>query len=1177
MIQYVNIGGQPNDGSGDLLRTAFAKINESILHLSELADASIVDIKNMISSPNDLAHIFIGNSDITTLFSPISHDHNSVYSLLGHHHNSAYASLGHNHNGVYSLLGHDHGGLYSLDTHIHDERYSLLVHAHPEYEGGGTVDTNGWFELMNPGLPNEYLRVKKPLSGDYDIQAFGFSGMLPSPLIDNLPIASATVFGVIKVGANLTITNGVLSADAVGGGGSVNISGVPVANQLAVWHTADTIKGLPGITFDGTTLFVQGNVVAQGEISAFQGTAPGSWWDSMPVATDTTLGGIMYNASQFEVVLGSFQIKAGVLVPASHQHSWADITSGKPTTISGYGITDAFNGAFSSLTGKPTTKAGYGITNVPDISGTPLVDQVAIWTDADTQKGSPNMKFDGTTLSIVGNIIATGEISAFQGTAPGNWWDSMPWATSTTLGGIKYDPAIFERNVGDQLTIKPGVVSGASHDHNTLYFLKAETTSAISVAIANLVASSPATLDTLNELATALGNDPNFATTVSTSIGLKAPINNPTFTGTVSGITKTMVGLGNVDNTSDANKPVSSAQQTALNLKATIGVNPAISRLAIWSNGTTIKGDTNLTYDGSYLNVTGEIRATADVVAYASGAPSGSFWDTMPAATTTTLGGIIVGPNFSILGGVLSIAGGVAFNLSANYSPTGLWNFTQIPEVGGIDVSLVNHNHTFAALISKPTTLSGYGITDAMSTSHVANAITGTNISNWNTAFGWNNHASAGYAQANQTMYLGTTAVAINRGSGALTLAGVSVDYAYGSSRVASVDSDRTLATYIPTYEGGQHVRFFFANASAVGTGGSYAGVMHFAPYTGTSVSTGDASYQMAFGSTAVNGGGVPSLRIRKGIDSTWNAWYDIHTESSHPDSGYVHIAGTETITGAKRFATDISIGSNGTYTLIKTPVAGAAIQFGANSGTWDRNLHLGFVDGLGAFNANLSIIHATGNVGIGTTSPQTTLHVHNTASNSTVLILSDGSGYVADNGPTLLFRHGVAVEDLASIRGGFEASDNDNFGNLVFGTRTSNALGIQEKMRISSSGRIFIGIASSTRDFILSKSVAGDVVSEFANTNTAGTTARNILLCNTDASGSALGLYSYGTANTGSLFGEPMTKGSALIFGGNNSKAIIGVSNAAIPLMFATNGDVRMTLATSGNLTVTGDVIAYG
>ncbi len=42
---------------------------------------------------------------------------------------------------------------------------------------------------------------------------------------------------------------------------------------------------------------------------------------------------------------------------------------------------------------------------------------------------------------------------------------------------------------------------------------------------------------------------------------------SPAFTGTISGITKAMVGLGSVDNTTDALKPVSSAMLTALNAK----------------------------------------------------------------------------------------------------------------------------------------------------------------------------------------------------------------------------------------------------------------------------------------------------------------------------------------------------------------------------------------------------------------------------------------------------------------------------------------------------------------------------------------------------------------------------------------------------------------------------------
>ena len=46
----------------------------------------------------------------------------------------------------------------------------------------------------------------------------------------------------------------------------------------------------------------------------------------------------------------------------------------------------------------------------------------------------------------------------------------------------------------------------------------------VEVKLSELVDSAPDTLNTLNELATALGNDPNFATTIASQIGLKADI-----------------------------------------------------------------------------------------------------------------------------------------------------------------------------------------------------------------------------------------------------------------------------------------------------------------------------------------------------------------------------------------------------------------------------------------------------------------------------------------------------------------------------------------------------------------------------------------------------------------------------------------------------------------------------
>src|SRR6056300_1282331 len=79
------------------------------------------------------------------------------------------------------------------------------------------------------------------------------------------------------------------------------------------------------------------------------------------------------------------------------------------------------------------------------------------------------------------------------------------------------------------------VATAAAGDNDTTV----ASTAFVSTAIANLADSAPATLDTLNELAAALGDDANFSTTVTNSIALKAPLASPTFTGTLiaSGIT----------------------------------------------------------------------------------------------------------------------------------------------------------------------------------------------------------------------------------------------------------------------------------------------------------------------------------------------------------------------------------------------------------------------------------------------------------------------------------------------------------------------------------------------------------------------------------------------------------------------------------------------------------------
>ena len=80
----------------------------------------------------------------------------------------------------------------------------------------------------------------------------------------------------------------------------------------------------------------------------------------------------------------------------------------------------------------------------------------------------------------------------------------------------------------------------------------------------------PSTTSIGDVSSTEIGYVNGVSSSIQTQIDAKAPSADPTFTGTVSGITKTHVGLGNVDNTSDADKPVSTATQTALDAKASL-------------------------------------------------------------------------------------------------------------------------------------------------------------------------------------------------------------------------------------------------------------------------------------------------------------------------------------------------------------------------------------------------------------------------------------------------------------------------------------------------------------------------------------------------------------------------------------------------------------------------------
>lgn len=90
--------------------------------------------------------------------------------------------------------------------------------------------------------------------------------------------------------------------------------------------------------------------------------------------------------------------------------------------------------------------------------------------------------------------------------------------------------------------------------------------------ISELVDGAPEAMDTLKELADATSKNSDIMSALQSAIGNKANVadlnTHTSDTSNPHGVTKEQVGLGNVDNTSDIDKPVSTATQEALDGKA---------------------------------------------------------------------------------------------------------------------------------------------------------------------------------------------------------------------------------------------------------------------------------------------------------------------------------------------------------------------------------------------------------------------------------------------------------------------------------------------------------------------------------------------------------------------------------------------------------------------------------
>jgi len=475
---------------------------------------------------------------------------------------------------------------------------------------------------------------------------------------------------------------------------------------------------------------------------------------------------------------------------------------------------------------KVGTDAGYRA-----VSGTQLASKAQTdagpqgWIRVSGMLGTSQItRLDGLAMSLSIIPDAEGEIEGYI---------ALPYLANATYKGTNYDSwsgSVIDKLARQGLYIHPSngavqVSSGTftidgnqvatqswvgSQGYLTSVPSAYATTSYVDTAVSNLVDSAPGALNTLNELAAALGDDANFSTTVTNAIASKADSSHTHGIGDITNATRWWNNFGDNHTTRTSFDAQGSSLTTGFGWRYIQGNGngPGTDSSPHQFYGLTVGLGNDYNYDnygmqlviprntatpyisvrfeesrslGAWQKISAGYADSAGAVAWSnvSGKPStfapsshdhNNLYYTETEADARFLGISAKAADANLLDGVDStrfVYGGnstkttnissfsTALNSgffdgnSATGSPTATWytllnmrhNNTTNNYGSQIAVSFYSNADMYVRTISNGTYQSWSKIWNS------ANLST-TNISNWNTAYGWGNHGSAGYASA---------------------------------------------------------------------------------------------------------------------------------------------------------------------------------------------------------------------------------------------------------------------------------------------------------------------------------------------------------------------------------------------------------------------------------------------
>jgi hypothetical protein len=195
-----------------------------------------------------------------------------------------------------------------------------------------------------------------------------------------------------------------------------------------------------------------------------------------------------------------------------------------------------------------------------DVNASAAIDKTKISgtaiTAGDTGTVTSTMIADGTIVN--GDINASAAIdwtklgisSTVSSTEIG-YVDGVTSAIQTQLDaklGTATAASTYAPLASPALTGVPTAPTAAANTNTT----QVATTAYVQTEIADLIAAAPGALDTLDELAAALGDDAAFSTTVTNSIAAKLPLAGGTMSGAIAMGTNKITGLGTPTTSTDA-------------------------------------------------------------------------------------------------------------------------------------------------------------------------------------------------------------------------------------------------------------------------------------------------------------------------------------------------------------------------------------------------------------------------------------------------------------------------------------------------------------------------------------------------------------------------------------------------------------------------------------------------